>query len=126
MISLNSVILSEDFLWLNRYSESSAILSLKRTISGTAIIQKAQFTGGINITFGSVSINSGHSGWWTKVQIEAIKVLESSGEQITFVYEGQSFQVIVIPGSINVEPLISRPNSADDDVFVGTISLITI
>lgn len=126
MISLNGKTLSDDLLWTNRYSEPSAILSMKRTISGTAIIQKAQFSGGITIIIGSVSIASGYSGWWTKTQIEAIKILELSGDQVAFKYEGQSFQVIVVPGSIKVDPLISRPNSEDDDVFVGAISLITI
>lgn len=126
MISLNGVILSGDFLWINRYSEASSILSLRRTISGTAVIQQAQLTGGINITFGSVAIASGYSGWFTKTQIDAIKVLESSGEIVTFIYEDFQFKVIVMPESINVEPLIPRPNSDANDIFVGTVSLITV
>jgi hypothetical protein len=126
MISLNEVTLSDDILWINKYSEPSAILSAQRSISGNSIIQTAQFNGGITITVGSVSIDTGYSGWFTKLQVEAFKALETSGQIVTFIYESYQFQVIVVPGSINMEPLIPRPNSVDTDNFVGSISLITI
>lgn len=126
MISLNEVELSDDLLWLNRYDEPSAILSLRRAISGNPILQPASISLGKTITLGSVSVASGYSGWFTKLQIEAFKVLENTSTVINFVYESQQFQVMIVPGSINMEPLIPRPNSEDTDNFIGSISLITV
>ena len=125
MTSLNGVTLSEDLLWSNRYSEPSAILSVRQTIGGRAIFQQAQFTNGKDIILGTVSVSGGFSGLFTKEQIEGIKVLETSGQVVPFVYEDFSALVIVVPGSINVEPLIPRPNSASADYFSGSITLTT-
>lgn len=126
MISLNGVVLSDDLLWLNRYDEPSAILTLKRAISGNPIIQSESIELGKTLTLGSVSVASGYSGWFTKVQIEAFKVLENSSQEVSFIYESQNFKVIVVPGSVNMTPLIARPNSEDTDNYIGSISLITV
>lgn len=126
MITLNGVTLSDDLIWEDEFGHAEVSQNVQRTVLGNAVISSFPKTGGKTITLTSRVSGNEYSGYFTRTQIEAFKVLEQNSIPVSFVYEGQNFTVIVQSGGVNVQPLIARPNQENIDEYSGSITLITI
>lgn len=124
MISLNGVTLSEDLIWENEFDSPAISQNTQRTILGNLVIQNLPLSKGRTINLVANSDGNSYEGFFTREQIIEFKVLEQSGADITFHYEGTDYNVKIQAGGVQVTPLIPRPNQAIGDLYSGTLILI--
>lgn len=122
MISLNGVVLDESLIWKDDLNIPASLYSERTTIGGRKILQHVALAGGRNISLSAVDVGNGFVGEFTRGQLEAFKLLEASKEKVEFIYEDQSFLVIVL--GMEVTPVTPRPNHAAEDLYFGSINLL--
>lgn len=126
MISLNGVTLSEDLLWTNEFDYRAISQQDDTTVLGRRIISTLPIQGGREIILSSVRSGNRFTGYYTRTQIQEIKSLEKNGTTVVFIYESQTFNVIIKSGSVKVTPIIARPNQEDEDWYTGSITLLEV
>lgn len=124
-ISLGGVTLSDTLIWENRNRYSLNAFSRRVTIQGRVVVQHSSVDGQ-EIVLTTLSTAGGTIGYWKYSQIESIRGFENNMSVVNFVYESETFNVIVEPGGINVEAVVPRPIHDANDWLVGSIKLIEI
>ena len=120
-ILINSVTHDSNLIWLNRWSEPRRSWSNEVTINGITVNQNSPIVDNRTIRIGTLNRN-GFYGYWTETQIEAIELLEISGAVFPLVYHTQlDVNVVVIPGSINMEQLTPSNTQGYGDAYIGSI-----
>ena len=125
-ISIGAVTLSDDLMWINRFNVASVGQSSRNKINGSRVVQSSPLLKIPEIELGSISVGGGFSGYFTLTQIQAIKEYERTQAQVTFVYESFSTTVVIKVNGINVTPVIQRPNTASEDWFTGSVTMLEI
>jgi len=123
MSSVDGVEISEDLYIEDEYATPARLSSARKTMGGRLVIQEFNATPVEYIVVAGVK---GKGGFWTKGQLDAIRLLEASGKVFTLVIENDSWQVKVAAGGIDVEPLYPRPNTDDTDIYFGTVTFIKV
>ena len=125
-ITLNGVTLQQDLLWTNEFDQGTITQTQQRSVLGNLIVNNFGKVEGREIHLESVRSGESFSGYFTREQVQAFKVLESSAAQVVFEYEGQSFTVFVKADGVQVRPLLPRPNQVTTDYYTGTLVLVTV
>lgn len=126
MIKLNGVELSPDLIWSNEFGDIAISQQQSVTVLGNKVINTLPIQGCREVTLSSVRSGSSMYGYYTRTQIQQIKELERSGTVVNFIYETQSFNVVVQAGSIDVAPLLAKANQGYDDYYTGSITLLEV
>ena len=124
-ISLGGVTLNNNLIWDNRDSCPLNAFSRRVTISGRVVLQHSSIDGR-EIILTTVSTSGGTIGYFEYSQLESIRSFENNMSVISFVYETETLNVIVEPGGINVEPVVSSPIYSSGAWFLGSIKLIEV
>lgn len=126
MISLNGVILSNDLLWVDEFANAEVSQNIQRTVLGSLVISSFPKQAGRAIALTAVGSGDSYSGSFTREQVQGFKILEAAVTPVLFIYEAQSFTVIVQSGGVKVTPLLPRPNQANGDLYIGSLNLLTV
>jgi hypothetical protein len=125
-ISLNGAVLQDDLILDQDLNYPASAQSIKYTVLGSTIIQTTPLSGGEEVYLRATRSGNQFSGWFTRVQIQDIKILEKNGTLVEFVYGSMSFNVVVKSGGVNVDPLIPSSTIAGTDKYTGIITLIKV
>jgi hypothetical protein len=123
MISLGSITLSQDLIWLNEFDNPVLAQSTRRVIGGRSFIQGKPIIKGREIILASIMSGNKISGYYTRSQIKEITELARTQTTVVLVYESTVMNVIVKADGIKVRPTLPRPNIEDDDWYSGTITM---
>lgn len=127
MITLNNQELSQDLLWQDRFSASTAAQSNRPTIGGKAVVQHSpRQVAGRSITLVATIAGNQYSGFFTQAQIKEIEEYQRTGAQIPLHYHGQDFTVMVQAGGVSVTPIIDYADSQDEDLYSGAVTFIQL
>lgn len=127
MISLGGISLSDDLRLQGEFDDAVSSLNVDRTISGRLVIQKASLSKGRQFVLSATQSGNQYSGYFTRLQLEQLKDIERNNTQISFVYGTQIHQVLILPGTINVVPLLDYGDEFSDvDIYTGTITLLEV
>ena len=123
MISINGVTLSQDLYWDNEFTTPLISQQEERTILGNSILITAPLSGGRDIRLKAYRSGTMVQGYFTYEQIQQFRVLEQTGQQVEFIYESTTLNVVIKAGGVGVIPHIERPNPDATDNFSGTLIL---
>lgn len=120
-IEINLVTHDPNLIWLNRWKEPRRSWGNFVTIDGITIIQNSPIIDNRTIRIGTLNKN-GFYGYWTEAQIEAIELLEQSGAIFNLTYHTKlNLNVVVIPGSIDMEQLTPSNTQGYGDAYIGSV-----
>ena len=124
-ISLGGVTLHRSLIWDSPLASPNQVYSRRVTLLGKVVLQHSPSPKQL-ISLTTVSTTGGSIGIFTKDQLDQLRVFEEAMTTIIFIYESQTLNVVIQPGGINVEPLVSRPSPASTDYYTGAIQLIEV
>lgn len=125
-ISLGGLVLSDDLIIENIYNAASIGQSENITIGGSPVVHSDPQSGGRNFLLTTHMLNGHHVGTFTTAQLDTLKAHETSGSEIVFIYETQTFNIKIKAGGFNVKPLLPKANQSATDLHVGSITLIEV
>lgn len=125
-ISLNGVSLHDDLFWDQDLNYPAAAQNVLYTVLGSIVVQTTPLAGGEEIYLTATRNGEQFTGWFTRDQIDAIKILEKEGTVVEFIYGTVTQNVIVKSGGIDVTRLLPSSDLSSDDKYTGTITLIKI
>jgi hypothetical protein len=124
MISIDGIELSDDLVWENEFDEATVAIAVNHTLGGRAVVDAMGLDGGREINIVAERSGESYTGSLLRSQVIALYATMSTAQTVTFIYETQSIQVKI--SSIDVRPIVMRPNPSDDDEYTGTITLIEV
>lgn len=125
MISLGGVTLHSSLIWDSPLSSPNQAYSRRVTLLGKVVLQHSPSPKQL-ISLTTISTTGGSIGIFTKDQLDQLRVFEEAMTTIVFIYDSETLNVVIQPGSIQMEPLIARPNPAGSDYYTGSIQLIEV
>lgn len=127
MISLGAITLSDELRLEGEFNDAVSSLTVNRAISGRLVIQKGNIIKGRQFVLSATRSGNQYSGSFTRLQVESLKDYAQNNTQITFVYGSQTHEVLIMPGSIQVVPLLDYGDEFQDtDLYTGTITLLEV
>lgn len=99
-------------------------VSISRTILGKTIIQYGPAPAGHELQLISSRNSNRLRGFFLQSEIDAMKVMETTVEQVTLVHPRGTWQVIV--NGINVEPVFKVNDHPANCRLTGSIQLLTV
>lgn len=115
-VSLGGITLS-DHLVLT-IGQLPAGISQRRLIGGASVVQADGSSGGRTLTLAGEH-------HWTLAQVEALQVLQASGQAVTLVHHRGAFQVVISDTS-ELQPSIEYANPTAADWYSGSVSMIEV
>ena len=126
MISIDSLVLSdhltldnETMCWTGLYA------NVDRTIGGNLVVFEG-YAVGMPVTL----VATENSGWLTYAQVQALLAMSSiMGATYIVTFEDRTFKVRFrneSPPAVDVTPVLPRPNTEPDDIYIGKIKLIEV
>ena len=123
MISIGGVVLSPDLRWEDEFGSPAVAQSFNTTILGNSVYQNMPLSGARTISLSAVRSGNATYGYFTRAQIQSIKEFEAAGTAVTFVYEDQTLNVVIISGGVKVRPFLAKANQGVDDYYTGSIAM---
>jgi hypothetical protein len=124
--SLDGVPLPDGLVWTDEFANAAVAQSVKRALDGSLVVFYGGIQSGTQITLTSEP----DAGWFTREQVEAIELrARSPGAMYPLTLRGQSSLVMFRhheAPAFEATPLISRPNPAPGDFYLGTLKLMTL
>ena len=125
-IQLHTTTLPSGLQWLDEFTAQSVAQSAKRTLGGSLVVVYGGLQAGRDIT-----LESGpDTGWLTKTQVEAIKLLaDSPGGVYTLTLRSVNYQVMFRhhePPAFEAAPLFPFTNPQPGDRYLARLRLITV
>lgn len=124
-ISLGGVILSKNLIWVDSLASPYQAYSRRITLLGKIIVQHSPISGRM-IALSTISTANGSIGFFTKGQLDQLRIFEKAMTVVTFVYEAENLDVLIAPGGMEVSPIVPRPTPASSDYYTGSIQLIEV
>ncbi len=125
-IVIDGIALPPGLLWIDEFSAHSVAQTVKRALDGSLVVFYGGIQSGTQITLTSEP----DAGWFTRAQVEAIELrARSPGAMYPLTLRGQSWLVMFRhheAPAFEATPLISRPNPAPGDFYLGTLKLMTL
>jgi hypothetical protein len=125
-IAIDGIPLPPGLLWVDEFSTQTVAQTVKRTLDGSLVVFYGGIQSGTQITLTSEP----DAGWFTRAQVEAIELrARSPGAMYPLTLRGQSWLVMFRhheAPAFEATPLISRPNPAPGDFYLGTLKLMTL
>ena len=125
-IAIDGIALPPGLLWVDEFSTQSVAQTVKRSLDGSRVVFYGGIQSGTQITLTSEP----DAGWFTREQVEAIELrARSPGAMYPLTLRGQSWLVMFRhheAPAFEATPLISRPNPAPGDFYLGTLKLMTL
>lgn len=123
MITLGSVTLSDNLLWIDEFESDQVAQNQVRLIGGGQLIEETPLLKGRPITLG------GGAGWISRTTLIALRTLEAAGaETYTLTLnDARTFQVAFRrPNAIRAVPVIPQNNPTGSDFYDLTLQLIEV
>ncbi len=126
MIQLDAIQLPDGLLWPDEYASQAVAQTVKRTLDGSPVVFYSGLSKGREIT-----LESGQdTGWLTKTQVEAVKLLaDSPGGVYTLTLRGIAYEVMFRhhdAPAFDAQPVIPFQNPEADDFYIVRIKLLTV
>ena len=127
MVSVGYVTLHDGLVWTNEFDNPAISTNVRRTLGGGLNIQQANIIKGREIELSTTDVNGANKAYLTRANILALKAIERAGSPVVFVHGNETIQnVLIVPGSIETQPLGSKKTPDSDDVYVGSFKLIEV
>jgi hypothetical protein len=125
-ISLGALTFHKGMVWLNEFDDPKASVVARRTLGGGQNIQTASLTGGRKLQLSTADVDGTNKAYLTRAEVKQLKELERQAVSVQFDNGYEQFNVLVVPGSVKVKPLGSKAVLEDEDVYVGTLTLLEV
>jgi hypothetical protein len=125
--TIGTITLQNDVMWINRIYEPQFTENVGHTLGFGINIQRYP-VGARIIQIGTVDADKGKpQGYFTYEQFLALQVYARASTEVTFSYEGDSVNVVILESSLgNLKPLINRPEPEATDWYMGTFTVVEI
>lgn len=123
MISLGALVLDANLQIPNLNAAPAVAGSERRTLGGRLVVQRLS-PGGGELLLTAVLDGQRIYGYFTTSQVQSIRALADSGEEVTLLYNEQSIQVVVALDGVNLVPYGNRTDPPADHPHYGTVALI--
>lgn len=126
MIRLDSLRLPDGLVWSDEFASNSVSQTVRRTLDGSLVVFYGRMRAGLPITLASEP----DSGWLTRTQVEALKLLaDSPGGVYALDLRGRTFAVMFRhqePPAFEAQPLVALAYPQPGDFYLATLKLMTV
>lgn len=124
-VSLGGIVLDDNLRLNGDISGSQIAMSIRRTF-GAPVIQKVTVSAGKKLVLMATMSGESIDGSYTRLQLEQLAVHRDTGFPISLIHHLGSFNVIIPPDGIQEEIMQDYANPGPDDLYTGTVTMITV
>ncbi len=124
-ITLGSVTINSDMYLEGVEKANGVVTQQERTIDGVSYLTVVSNPGGRLLTLGTSQLGNAIQGFWCQDIIDALKILEDSGDAQTLDYHGTTYTV-VITGMSGINQFLQWEEVGPNKKYIGVIQLTEV